>query len=116
MPETHNFQENDKPSYFNRLMFEGELSALTQRDDFDPTNLSVVLQINGVEVRIADFNEVLKGWGERIEQQVKDDVRFQDFDAAVEKRARELIEKKLGNTLDILNEVENSLWKLDVPD
>lgn len=116
MAETYNFQKNDASTYFNFLMLEGETTALTRCSDFDPKHLSVVLQINGVDVRIGDFNAVLKDWSERIERQVKADACFADFDAAVEKRAHELIQKKLGNTLEVLDDIERSLWKLDVPD
>lgn len=118
MAESYNFSENASSSnYFNHLLLDAELkeiSKLKESSDFDPKDLTVVLQINGLDVRIEDFNKVLKGWGARIERQIKENAHFNDFERAVEQRANELIQEKLGNTWDILNEVESNLWKLDM--
>lgn len=114
--EKYNFRENDKPSFFNHLLLESERSELekvTNSEGFDSSQLEVKLELNGVVVRVDDFNKVLEGWGERIADEVKTKVDYYNSEEAVVKKAEELIRDKLGNLYDSLNDIENTLWKLE---
>lgn len=114
--EKYNFRDNDKPSFFNHLLLESEKEALmrvTDVDGFDSSQLEVKLELNGIVVRVEDFNKVLEGWGERIAEQVKTEVEFYNSQEAIVKKAEELIKDKLGNLYNSLSDIENILWKLE---
>jgi len=114
--ETYDFQKNDNTSYFNHLLLESDrakITELSKQNGFDPNNLVVKLEINGMPLRIEEFNDIMNDWGERLVSQVKSDLKYNESEEAVVEKAKELIKSKLDKTLDILNDVENSLWKLE---
>jgi len=103
--ETVDFKKIERTP-FEYLLLGGEVKELTQQEGFDASNMKVILQINGCDVVVGDFNKVLEGWAKRIREEVEED-------QYVQKRAEQLIKERLGNIQDVLFEVENSLWKLD---
>lgn len=114
--ENYNFRAKDKPTFFNHLLLESERDALVKvsdADNYDPTNLEVKLELNGVVVRVEDFNKVLEGWGERIASQIRDQLDYNNSEKAIVKKAEQLIKDKLGNIHNTLSDIEDSLWKLE---
>lgn len=114
--EKYNFQKNDRPSYFNHLLLDSErrmLLKVSNQEGYDSTQLEVKLELNGVVVRVEDFNVILKGWGERICNQIKQELDYYGTQEAVVKKAEELIKDKIGNIYTQLQSVEDSLWKLE---
>ncbi len=103
----------DKNTFFNHLLLSGELSELTKRDDFNSSDLEVDLRINGVQVKIEDFNNVLEDWSNRIAGQLKDELKLNESRDAVVQKAEDLIKSRLGNIFYKLEEVESVLWKLE---
>ena len=114
MSEKYNFKDDHrKPTFFNHLLLQGEVSKLTKGEGFDSSDMTVDLKINGHQVQLRDFNDVLKGWSDRIERQIKDNIGYLESEAAVLKKAEELIKGKLGSIQEALSGIEDSLWKLD---
>lgn len=111
MSEKYSFNEKHRP--FEFFLLGGEVKELTKQDNFDPENLSVELKINGVDVRIEDFNKVLEGWFDRVESSAKERVDYDNFDKEVKLAAETLVKEKMGKVYDLLSDVENSLWKLE---
>lgn len=115
MTEQYNFKkDNNERTFFNHLLLEGDVSKLTKSKEFDSSDLTVDLKINGCQVQLRDFNEVLKGWGDRIERQIKGQINYLEGEQAVVQKAEQLIRDKIGNIQDILSNIEDSLWKLEV--
>jgi len=114
MSEKYNASDDLRtPSYFNNLMLEGEVKALTDSDTFDPKDLTVELKINGVDVSIKDFNSCLKDWGSRIEKEIKEKLNYLSKEKSVNDNAKTLLKEKLGKAYEILSDIENSEWVLD---
>ena len=112
--EVYNAQkELDKTTWFNHLMLDSDIVALTERDDFDPKALEVSLKINGEVVRIEDFNAVLNSWADRIYSKVASKLELNESNKEVERKAKALVEEKLHGVMNTLSDVENSLWKLE---
>lgn len=113
MTEQYNFEESGGgKDLFNHLMLDGEVRELTKRDDFDPSNLTVDLKINGVQVKIGDFNEVLEDWSNRIKSRMKDKLEYMSKEKTVVDKAELLLREKLGKVYEGLNDIEGILWKL----
>jgi len=114
MSEEYNAEHNLRiPTYFNHLMLQGEVQALTGRSDFDPKKLQVDLTINGCSVNVGDFNKILEDWGLRIESQIKDKVNYLSKEKSVNDNAVALLKEKLGGAYDILQSIEDNSWKLE---
>ena len=63
MSEEYDFEKSgERNSFFNHLLLSSEVRKLVNRGGFDSSNLNVELKINGVTVRIQDFNEVLTNY------------------------------------------------------
>ena len=115
--ETYNFhKEDDKITYFNHLLLESDRESivkLSKQEGFDPKNLQIKLEVNGEVLRIADFNDILNDWGNRLTKQVEDKLEYNNSKEAVIEKAKELIQERMGIVYDKLNDIENSLWKLE---
>lgn len=104
MTEKYDFDANNKPTWFNHLLLASEASKLTKDASFDSSKLDVKLEINGVEVLVADFNEILEEWSDRIASQIKE--------KTVVENAESLLKEKLGDAFELLQAIEDSAWKL----
>lgn len=115
MTETYNASGDiDKPTFFNHLLLESDVRKITSREGFDPANLTVKLLINEEVATIKDFNEVLDDWSNRIKRQVKDELDYFSKESSVKEMAKKLLKDKLGAAYDVVSEIENSAWKLDL--
>lgn len=115
MSESYNASEElSKPTFFNHLMLESEVSEMTGDKYYNPKELIVDLKINGVQVSIGDFNKSLENWSDRIADQIKESLNYMSKDEAVIDNAKAMLKEKLGNAYEILAEIENSEWKLNV--
>tara|TARA_R110002020_G_scaffold467655_2_gene691401 strand:- start:802 stop:1152 length:351 start_codon:yes stop_codon:yes gene_type:complete len=114
MSEKYNANDDlGTPSYFNHLMLEGEVGKLVNSEGFNPKDLTVELNINGVDVSIKDFNACLKDWGARIESEIKENLNYLSKEKSVNDNAKALLKEKLGRAYEILSDIENSEWVLD---
>ena len=113
MSEKYDFKDGvDSPTFFNHLLLQSEVIKLTKSESFDSSDLTVRLEINGVEVKIGDFNSVLSARGDRIEAQIKERISYLSKEKAVVENAEILLKEKLGKCYDVLQEIEDSAWKL----
>ena len=113
--EKYNFEKDNK-SYFQTLLLGSDtdsINELTSQEDFDPDNLEVKLEVNGMVVRVEDFNNLLSRWGELVLNNIKEKLEYQKSQEAVVEKAEDLIKGKLGNVQEVLNDIENNLWKLE---
>lgn len=79
----------------------------------DYTDLEALIRkVYGVSVRLDDFNEVLEGWSNRIEAQIKDELEYLQQERAVAETAEKLITERLEKARDILDSIESDTWKL----
>lgn len=107
MSEQYDFKGLVREStFFNLLLLSGEVSTLTKEDTFDSSDLTVKLEINGHEVLIKDFNEVLNGWAKRIRDQVNDENEFMSHQNSVSENANILLKERMGRAYEILEEIE----------
>ena len=113
MSEKYDFKKDSKPSWFNHLLLQSDVRKLTKDDSFDSSDMNVKLEINGVEVLIADFNEVLGDWSDRIESQIKEKLEHLSKEKSVVENAELLLKEKLGKAFDVLQTIEDSAWKLN---
>lgn len=104
-------------SWFSHLLFGsdyGKVRILCDSPDYDPSNMNVELRVNGVELRMEDFNQLLDKWSDSIEEQLKEKYGLNKFDEAVLAKAEQLIKDRLGNIQEVLQNVEDNLWKLEI--
>lgn len=114
MTDKYDFiKHNKENTFFNHLLLESELTELIDSSNFDSSNLEIKLEINGITVKVEDFNKVLIDWGDRVEKQIKDKVEYLSKEKSVIDNAKILLKEKLGIAYEILYEIENSEWKLD---
>lgn len=112
MSEQYDF-EHERNGWFQHLLLgSGDAGVLTKHEDFDSSKMTVELKINGIELFIGSFNEVLDVWSDRIESRIKEEMGFLEADNAVVAKAEELLKKKIGNVYDKLSELENESWRL----
>ena len=108
MPEQYDFKDgNDESTFFNHLLLESEVSKLTASEFFDSGDMTIRLEINGVDVRVEDFNDILEGWGKRIEEQVKSEIEYISKDKTTLQNAQILLDDKLGKAREILEAIED---------
>lgn len=115
MTEKYDFKamDNGRPSWFSHLLLGSEVTKLTGSSDFDSSDMTIRLEINGIEIRVSDFNEVMSDWSDRIETQIKEKLDYLSKEKSVVENAELLIKEKLGKLYETLQEIEDSLWKLD---
>lgn len=113
MSEQYDFKSNSGHSWFNHLLLQSDVRKLTNNDSFDSSKLDVKLEINGVEVLIADFNTVLEDWSDRIEAQIKEKLEYLSKEKSVVENAEILLKEKLGKAYEVLQNIEVSAWKLE---
>ena len=111
--EVVDIRNGEEHTYFKHLLYGSELTKLINKTAFDSSKLEIKLEINGIEVRSEDFNIVLKGWGKRIESQIREKCEYLSKEKAVIDNANILLQEKLGKAYEILNDIENSAWKLE---
>ena len=115
MTEKYDFKENNgKPTWFNHLLLQSDVKKLTASESFDSSDMTVRLEINGIEVRISDFNEVLSDWSDRMESQIKEKLEYLSKEKTVKENAEILLKEKLGNCYEVLQAIEDSAWKLEI--
>ena len=89
-----------------------EIVDTYSEDKGNPDKLQVEITVNGVVISFEDFQTELDKWSDQIEQQVKEELDFFAKELSVTEKAEKLIKDKLGNIQEILDNVENQLWKL----
>lgn len=102
----------DKRTFFNHLLLESELTDLISTKP-DTSKLEVKLTINDIVVRVADFNEVLSNWSDRIEADIMERLDFLNSERAVVAKAEQLLEDKLSSARELLDHIENNSWILN---
>ena len=111
--EKFDAKELRKNTYFNIFLLGGELKGLTECPDWDSSEMTIELKINGISVRVEDFNRVLEGWSGRLEGQIKSKLAYLSKEQSVNDNAKVLLEEKLGKAYSILQDIEDSKWVLD---
>ena len=56
---------------------------------------------------------MLDKWSDDIESQIKEKLEYMSKEKSVIENAQILLNEKMGNALEILNDIENSSWKLE---
>jgi len=113
-PENYNAKIIDEPTYFNHLLLESEgIRDVVKAKDFDPDHMEVVLTINGVQVSVQNFNNLMSAWGSRVEAQIKREADYFDKEEAVKEKALSMLKDKIGNAYEVLNIIENSTYLLE---
>lgn len=82
-------------------------------EGYDIENVEISFKVNGVEFAVDAFEQITNEWSDRIEEEVKKKYDFLESEQAVIKKAEELIKDKLSATWDMLNNIEDNLWKLE---
>ena len=111
---TYHFKRGN-PTYFNHLLLGSSpdvLGKLTKGSNFDSSKMTVKLEINGIDVRVCDFNDVLEKWSDGIESRIVKKMKHLEKEGAVIEKAKTLLKEKLGHALSVLDGIENSSWKL----
>lgn len=82
------------------------INELILTPGYDSSKLTVELKINGVELRVEDFNQVMLEWSNRIEARIEarearieEELVFLKSEEAAKERAREMFYKAI-NKLD----------------
>ena len=112
--ETYDFLK-DTRCYFKHLLLESnadKINMLTGQEGFDSSNLTVKLEVNGITLRVEDFNDIMENWGSSLISKVEEKWEYNQSEKAVIAKAEELIKGKLANAYEALSDIENSLWKL----
>lgn len=106
-------KELDNSTMFSYLLTEGDVSELTEQEGFDPKNLELDLKVNGVQVRLENFNKVMGDWATRIGEhersRAQQDLDLLKQEQAVQRKAEELILKKFDNILEEAEDAKNAL-------
>ena len=116
MSEKYDFcKEDTGPStWFNHLLLQSDVRKVADTKGFNSRDMTITLNVNGVDILIEDFNQVLDQWSDRIAEDIKRKLEFMKEDKAVEDKARQLVEDKLGNIMSTLTDMEDKLWMLEV--
>jgi hypothetical protein len=104
-----------KNTWFSHLVLDSDrepLDKLSGKYSEHEDHVEVELKINGVPLRVEDFNKVLDEWSDRIGDLCKEQLDYLNTEEAVVTKAEQLITEKLDNIHQILYDVENNLWKL----
>lgn len=59
--------------------------------------MTVTLKINGIELRVEDFNKVMEEWAERMEIQIKEELDFIRSEEFAKERAKHMLNKAILN-------------------
>lgn len=113
---TELFDIDSERSFFHHLVLgssTADVEAVCSSENYDSSRMEVELKINGVLLRLEDFNSVMENWADRIEDQVKEKYNYLKEESSVNEQAKKLLKDKLSKAYDILMEIENSEWKLD---
>jgi len=111
--EKYDFIKNRKPSWFNKLLLSQPVDKLISQETWDSSDMQVELKVNGENLCIKDFNEILQVWADRICEDIRNKLDYNSSEEAVVAKAQELIKEKLNKTYEALSDIENSLWKLE---
>lgn len=114
MEQEFNFKNGRDRTFIKHLLLGGDVRDLTDDDNFDPTDMKVELKINGYDVLIEDFNTILDDWSNRITRKIKDDLEYMSKEKSIVDNAEILIKEKLGKAYEVLQSIEDDMWKLGV--
>ena len=103
-------KNNHKYKHFNRLLLGGEVGKFVTCPKYNESDLQIDLKINGHQVVLKDFNEVLTDWANGIERSVEDSRGITDFDEAVNQKAEQLIKEKLNVIEEQYRQLTESIW------
>lgn len=106
MSEKYNFLENHDFTFFNSLMLGGDVDKILSVKDFDSSKLEVDLKLNGVSIRVEDFNNFMAEWYDRIKSSIKEDLGLLNAESAVEEKAILLIKERCEKAWELLNHIE----------
>lgn len=66
-------------------------------DPVESREMTVTLKINGIELRVEDFNKVMEDWAERMEIQIKEELDFIRSEEFAKERAKHMLNKAILN-------------------
>lgn len=113
--ETFSIRDIDNMNWLGHLLFESDrdkVHELVNQEEYNPKSVHLKLEVNGVVMRSEDFVKVLDEWGERIENQIKEKLGYYEKEEAVAERAEEIIRDKLSEVFEVLQDIEDNLWRL----
>lgn len=106
--------EIDNRTALSFLILENaKVRGLTSTEDFDPNHLTIDLKVNGIDFSPEDFNEIVERWEKHYIEHVKEKLDFLKTEQAVGRKAKQIIDEKLGNVREVLDHVESNLWMLE---
>lgn len=113
---TETFDLHQRFSWFKKFLLgckDKDFQPVLDDCNYDCSKMQVQLIVNGHTVRIEQFNDMMDLLHSIIEKDVKEQLDFYKTEQAVIDTAKSLIEEKLTRCRDVLDLIENDLWKLD---
>lgn len=107
------FEFISSPTPFKKLVLESNISNLVKKEKFDSKNLAIEIKINNEPVSIKELDDILNKYYSSIKEELETKMEYHASKEGLEERARQLVENKIGNIVNTLEEVENNLWKLE---
>lgn len=101
MSEKYDLSEGGM-NWFKKLLYGSpteKIKELTYTDNYRSSDMLVELKINGVDMRVEDFNLVLKDWANNMEEQLVEKLDYIKTEEACKEKAREMFYNAI-NKLD----------------
>lgn len=114
--ERYDLQEKtDKADWFKYLLLRASYDSGHTTVSFpvsDPYVMYVELRINGKELSINNFNDILVDWKEQIEERVRRECDNGTNANSVDGNKSKRLQSNLGEVHDVLSRIENNLQNL----
>jgi hypothetical protein len=106
--------ELDTHTPLSHIVLENPLCReLVDQEGFDSGDIKVEIKLNGIDFSPEDFNAILEDWHSQTVSGVKRHLDFNKSEEAVKVMARKLIEDKMSRAREVLDNLENDLWRLE---
>ena len=108
MAENYKFKD-DKSWFEDYLICNPKLDDLVTSPGWDCEKMEVCLTVNGFELRTDDFSEMLDKITDRIEEQLKREMKYLGLERAVEDKAQEILKQRVEDVEDLIYQLKNKL-------
>lgn len=118
MTDTYDFNANaNAGTYFNMLLngkVEGvaipeAMQEVVDKEAFNPQAISIDLKVDGVQVALGCFNDLLAVWAEGIAKEIQSDMDYFATEKAVVENAKMLLNERMGIVVEGLNTIDKTM-------
>jgi len=109
MTEQYDFMANNgECTFFNTLLLESEnVEKMLRMPNFNSRDMTVDLKVNGVTIKVQNFNEYMNGWYGRVKEEISEELGLLEKSDAVMVAAEKMLKDKCADAMEILQSIED---------